>query len=80
MNIFLILIKKFQNYYSKIKLKNLIKKLYKEYKGTNEVQIVSNRNKRLDLNPKINVELLSDFRININQRKFLRIKRKVIVL
>ena len=65
-------------YYKIFKLKCLIRKLKQIYGEKIEVKIYTNNWLKYNINNDAIVELTSDFRINIDRKEFLKIKKKVI--
>jgi len=60
------------------KIQQLIKKLRKKYGNDIEIKIITNAFRKFSLNESVNVQLLSEYRINIERNDFQIIKEKVI--
>jgi UDP-N-acetylglucosamine:LPS N-acetylglucosamine transferase len=69
-------IDKYLNYYKRNKLKKLCKKLKAENEKDLKIKIITNRDNKFFINNDIDVQLLSDYRLEIEPLEFLKIKDK----
>lgn len=65
-------------YYNRIKIKNIISRLIKENKGEVYVKVITDSYRKFFINNNVEVELLSDFRINLDHEEYIFIKKKVL--
>lgn len=69
---------KYLLFYNKFKLRNLIKKLLKLNNEISEIKIITTSKEKFYIDKNVKIELLSDFRLNIDRSEFENIKKKVI--
>jgi len=70
-------LKSFVFFYSKFRLFNLVNKLKKKYGQEVKIKIITNRFKRIENINGVQVESLSNIRINIDREEFIKLKNKV---
>ncbi len=68
---------KFRRYYKALKLKGIIRKIRKQYNDA-KIEIITESNKKFNIDKDIEVQLLSEYRIKVDRVKFLNIKNKII--
>ncbi|MFX1257987.1 MAG: hypothetical protein ACFFAN_09015 [Promethearchaeota archaeon] len=72
------ILNKFLNYYRKIKIKRLVKRLIKQNNENKiEIKIFTSNTKKFHFDKNIKIETLSDLRINIDRIEYLKIVKKI---